>query len=99
MAEIMICGPTFAKDYVSFYVASHQTNLQRHNYQIRTGKPCQAAYSDQQVWFLALLLREVTETRLSVPAMDSLLGSSFLGNWTIGELSFFSKSILYKIRI
>lgn len=55
LVEIMICGPTFAKDNVSFYIASHQTNLQRPNYQVSTEKQCQAAYSDQQFWFLAFL--------------------------------------------
>lgn len=43
LAEIMTCGPNFAEDYVTFYTASRQANLQRHNYQIRTGKQCQAA--------------------------------------------------------
>lgn len=101
LAEIMTCGPTFAKDYVPFYIASHQAHLQSLKYQIRTGKSCQAACSDQQVWFLALLLREVTKQGCLCQQWKGCLGSSFLGNWTtaIGELSFFCKSILNKIRI
>lgn len=102
LAEIMTCGPNFAEDYVSFYTASDQANLQRHNYQIRTGKQqCQAAYSDQEFWFLTLLPREEAEQGCLCQQWTGCLGSSFLGNWTtaIGELSFFSKNILNKIRI
>lgn len=82
-------------------------------YCISSGKPLEAqlpdenwktmsgCYSDQEFWFLTLLPREVAEQGCLCQQWTDCLGSSFLGNWTtaIGELSFFSKSILNKIRI
>lgn len=101
LAEIMIYGPTLAKDNVSFYIAPHQTNLQRHIYQIRTGKLCQAVIQINSFGFLALLPREVTEQGCLCQQWLGCLGSSFLGNWTtaFGEFPFFSRSIFNKIRI